>query len=51
MRQLAYSTDVDKALRVILEKGADHPHFLNALKFGAEQGYGKPAERDDDAQQ
>ena len=43
MRLLAGSDDVLKAIAAILND-KDHPHFVRALTFAADRGYGRPTQ-------
>jgi hypothetical protein len=43
MRELASGPETEKALKAIL-KNAKHPHYMKALAFAAEHGYGKATE-------
>lgn len=43
MRALASSEELLKAIAAIL-KDKDHPHFVRALTFAADRGYGRPTQ-------
>lgn len=43
MRELASGAETEAALQTILND-SQHPHYMKALAFAAEHGYGKPTD-------